>query len=260
MLDESALKYLVELGQIERFEVDGQTYVMQSNGNLHRIKIPLPDQLTLHTLTGLVDYIKSMIDDLGRNDSPVFADGEGADGKEINVSFNTGTPVLIQVMSPTRVALMSPLMKDQRFTFAICEAMTPSIEYERFIDLEQFNIMLQSRFVQTEDRDIILKLIGTIKEESTQETMDDGVTQVVTAKTGIARYGNVEVPNPVNLRPCRTFHEIEQPESMFVFRMQSGPRAALFEADGGAWKSRTMGYIKNYLVEQLEGYNVKVLA
>lgn len=49
--------------------------------------------------------------------------------------------------------------------------------------------------------------------------------------------------------------------SKFVFRMQDGPRAALFEADGGEWRLATMLRIKKYLQEQLQGHeNVKILA
>jgi len=62
---------------------------------------------------------------------------------------------------------------------------------------------------------------------------------------------DVLVPNPVVLAPFRTFPEVIQPESKFIFRMQSGPQAALFEADGGAWRNEAMGRIKTYLEEQL---------
>ena len=35
---------------------------------------------------------------------------------------------------------------------------------------------------------------------------------------------DVIVPNPVKLRPYRTFAEIEQPESSYVFRIKDGDR------------------------------------
>ena len=51
---------------------------------------------------------------------------------------------------------------------------------------------------------------------------------------------DVKVPNPVTLRPFRTFIEVEQPESKFIFRMREGGRCAIFEADGahGSWRRR----------------------
>ncbi len=57
--------------------------------------------------------------------------------------------------------------------------------------------------------------------------------------------------------------EVEQPESKFVFRMRKGvdgPEAALFEADGGAWKIEAMKRIKEYLEGQLQGTDVKIIA
>ena len=57
------------------------------------------------------------------------------------------------------------------------------------------------------------------------------------------------MPNPVRLRPYRTFAEIEQPESEYVFRIMDdgqGPSFKLVEADGGLWKSAAMMKIKEY--------------
>jgi hypothetical protein len=127
-----------------------------------------------------------------------------------------------------------------------------SFTFERWYEAEEFNIKLQSVFVQNEDRDIMLKVVGNIKEEDVRTVGDNGVSQSVTAKVGVATVGQVEVPNPVALMPFRTFVEVEQPESNFIFRMQNGPRCALFEADGGAWKVQAMKNIKDYLLAALE--------
>lgn len=82
-------------------------------------------------------------------------------------------------------------------------------------------------------------------------TGDDGISQQVTIKTGVATVGNAIVPNPVTLKPYRTFVEVEQPESKFIFRMKDGPTAALFEADGGVWRNKAMHEIKKYIYENL---------
>lgn len=76
-------------------------------------------------------------------------------------------------------------------------------------------------------------------------------------------YIGVVVPNPVTLAPYRTFVEVKQPESKFVFRMrksEEGPQAALFEADGGAWKIEAMQRVKEFLEDKLVGTGVKVIA
>lgn len=61
------------------------------------------------------------------------------------------------------------------------------------------------------------------------------------------------VPNPVTLIPYRTFLEVQQPASDFIFRMKSscGVQCAIFEADGGTWKNEAMNNIKEYLKNEL---------
>ena len=67
------------------------------------------------------------------------------------------------------------------------------------------------------------------------------------------------MPNPVTLCPFRTFVEVKQPESRFVFRMRQsegrGVECAVFEADGGAWKNAAMSNVKEYLKKELEGFS-----
>jgi len=82
------------------------------------------------------------------------------------------------------------------------------------------------------------------------------VSQAMTVKTGICEVKEAILPNPVTLQPFRTFPEIEQPESKFIFRARKGERTpsfALFEADGMAWESTAMLTIKEYLQEAVEG-------
>lgn len=64
------------------------------------------------------------------------------------------------------------------------------------------------------------------------------------------------VPNPVTLRPYRTFLEAEQPSSAFVFRISDRngePSFKLIEAEGGLWKNVAMQNIKKYLEQRLKG-------
>ena len=61
------------------------------------------------------------------------------------------------------------------------------------------------------------------------------------------------MPNPVRLKPFRTFLEINQPESDFIFRMREGRgvECAIYEADGGAWQIEAMQRIKVYIQNAL---------
>ena len=230
----SALQYIIGLGKPEIIEVNGQQY---STKGLEHITLPAPAHLEISTLTGLVDYIKSDID------------------------LNSSDSLLVQVCSPTSVKVLSRLMGDAtRILFISCNALTPNISLNRFVDQENFIIMLQSCFEQTENTATIFKVVGNIKEENIIQSGDDGISQEVTAKVGIAKVANITVPNPVILAPYRTFEEVDQPESKFILRMKDGPQIALFEADGGAWRHHAMLNIKNYLTEKLKDCNVEIIA
>jgi len=237
MREQEALQYLVQLGEESEpiIELKQGTY---SRVNLNRVTEPRAKSLSISTLTGFVDYIKSNIDSIN-------------------------TKLLIHVAAPNQVRLYGPLNVDrEREGYLVAEADLPNnVRYENFLDTEQFNIMLQSSFVDKGDREVLLKYTGLIKDEAVKTTGDDGISQQVTIKTGVASVGQAVVPNPVILAPYRTFPEIEQPESKFIFRMKDGPRAAIYEADGGAWRNKAILSIKEYLQEQLkEIENIEIIA
>lgn len=237
MEQREALEYLVNLGEKKEpiIELDQGTF---SRVSLNRVTEPVASKLTVSTLTGLVDYIKTNVDKL--------------EGK-----------LLIQVKSPEEVTLYSPLNADrEREKYVSAEAILPNnVVYDRFLDTERFNIMLQSAFVDDEDKSKLLKYTALITDDTVKNFGDDGISQKVTVKTGVASVSDAVVPNPVTLAPYRTFPEVEQPESKFIFRMKEGPSAALFEADGGAWRNKAILNIKAYLEKELEhNHNVEIIA
>jgi len=203
---------------------------------------PVPDILTVNTLTGLVDYIKSGID-------------------------NT-VGACIHIESPGLVRLISPLFGDNLQRKYWIQATTDKtlnngFTFGRFIPIPDFIIQIQAYFAETEDIKKLLALVSNIKAEQGQEYSDNGVAQSVVAKrsTGSSMVTTVSVPNPVSLRPYRTFLEVEQPESSFVFRLSSGgegnpPQCGLWEASGGAWKLDAIQKIKAWLIHQSLGYAI----
>lgn len=73
----------------------------------------------------------------------------------------------------------------------------------------------------------------------------------MTVRDGVASLAHAKTPNPVTLRPYRTFNEVEQPASQFVFRVNKSANLALFEADGGKWKLDAVKNISDYLKTEL---------
>jgi hypothetical protein len=231
-----AIQYIVGLGNNEIRYENGQTY---STNKLYLIEDPLAEKINVRSLSGLVEYLTS--------------------------HFDSDDKLMVHIESPTEVVAFSDLNGDKkREVFIKSSAMIPSFQFDRFYDSEEFNIKLQSAFVKNEDRDIMLKVVGNIKEENVRQIGDDGVSQAVQAKVGVATVATVQVPNPVVLAPYRTFVEVAQPNSEFIFRMQNGPRCALFEADGGAWKLTAMRHIKEYLEvslnEEIQAGKIVIIA
>jgi len=226
-----ALQYVVGLSRPSIDEIDGEKY---SDKELFRIcHNPKAAAVELSTLRSLVDYIRSETDAMDEK-------------------------MIIQVVSPTTVKLYSQLDLDRRREVLVeVRAELPAIPFGRFIGHEAFIIGIQSKFIPNADSDLLLKFAGTVEGGTIADYGDDGVSQKATVKTGLASKSDAVVPSPVTLKPYRTFTEVEQPESQFVFRMKEdkhdGVQCALFEADGGAWKLAAMENVKEYLERELEG-------
>lgn len=225
-----AIDRIIELNRPEVIEIDNRKY---SPSGLNRILDPIPEMLKIHTLTGLVDYYKKFID---KDDEK--------------------TPIAIHVVSHNQVDIIGSLkgafLVRPCFLTAINEK--PSYQFGNRDPLETFIVRIQSMFVQDETTALILKLVSNLKQEDSINNADDGVSQEVTIKTGIAKVEDVTLPNPVTLKPYRTFLEVEQPESKFVFRMDKVHglvHCSLYEADGGGWELDAIETIKAWLSDNI---------
>lgn len=218
------MQYFKEHNRPETVEANGHIY---STRSLERLDKESPvKQIKVRSLTGLLDYIKS--------------------------NFDTDRKFMIHVEGPDQVYLYDALNPDgDRRCYVLAQALLPSIKYNSYMDMERFIIQTQANFIQNEHTDNLLRFVGSVSEENSKETKDNGVTQSVVAKTGVATVEEVNVPNPILLRPFRTFVEVAQPESSFILRLRNGPAAALYEADGGAWELNAMHNIEEYLAESL---------
>lgn len=87
--------------------------------------------------------------------------------------------------------------------------------------------------------------------ENSVSTNDNGVTQTVEARQGVALNAMVEIKPRVMLRPFRTFLEVEQPESEFLLRVDPDEGIGFFEADGGIWKLEAKKNIADYFLKNM---------
>ena len=227
-------------------EIDGHKYVF-FQGRYERVRTIERDEenqpavFKAFSLQGLVDFIKADVDGL-------FKDPERRH--------------IVRVTDVDKVEVLTPVtgFYKKRYLVAECNALVPPIPFNTFKDAEDFQIMVQTRFEDTENRALVLKLSGSLRNEQTMQTADDGVSQRVTINKGVATAADVTVKNPVSLIPLRTFYEVKQPASPFVLRFNEDSEAALFEGDGGAWKLKAVKNIKEWLEAELKGCNVEIIA
>lgn len=240
-LTRDVIEKIEELTKPTTKEINGFTYCdkeMSPCPEPHRSKIEFI------SLTGMRDYILEDPDFIGQDMAQ------------------------LHVAGPDLVYLYEAAAEKYFFDRPVLAAARPMAErfaFGHWFDQETFIIRLQSQFVPTSERTQLLQIIGTMSTEEARTSQDNGVTQQVSARRGVVLAERVDLPNPVNLRPFRTFPEVEQPASAFVLRVRSGREGhdlALFEADGGAWKLEAMRNVADWLRNELKGkeHNIPVLA
>lgn len=107
-------------------------------------------------------------------------------------------------------------------------------------------IAIRSQFIQTPNTANLLQLLKKVSNIESVETSDDGITQSVVAKQGAMLASDVKISPIIRLAPFRTFIEVEQPDSDFLFRISDRNVFALYEADGGAWKIKAKKNIRAF--------------
>ena len=168
-------------------------------------------------------------------------------------------PLFIEIVDPKNVRVFSALDEDlDRDIWYSTEADVPGFK-NGYRSYEEFVIELRSRFVENEGSRYLLELLSKmdINERSTSE--DNGITQQVTVRQGIALKDTETVRPIVPLRPYRTFFEVDQPESEFLVRVDKDGMIGLFEADGGMWRQQAKQNIftwmdSNFCKETAEGW------
>ena len=238
-----AIDRILQLADPAIKDINGSTYTSRQ---MYRVDTDLrADPIGCKTLTGLVDYIKANKD-----------------------NFDGWRGYILHVTSEITVELISELDNDRRRErIMVAKADTPKLPIGRFMGSEEFTIGVQANIIPSEDTDraAVLRFAGTVEDGTITNYSDDGVTQKATVKKGISFREEKKVPSPCNLRPIRTFVEVDQPRSCFIFRMRSGsngPECALYEADGGAWTHIAMDNIKAFLQDNLKaaGVDMPVIA
>jgi len=196
--------------------------------------LPEPVALSASTLTAVVDYVAA---GLARE------------------------PVIVRVCSPTRVVVEAPDVGEQRqqFIYLQSEPNLPLIGLGQMMPMLNFHIQLMTCFAPSPARDALRDFCGPLQAGQLVQLNDNGVMQEMVTSKGVTRQAPAEAVQPFwSLAPYRTFAEIEQPESLFLLRLEGKkdgdglvPMVALHEADGGAWRARAVCAIGDWLRGEL---------
>lgn len=250
-LDQSAVnavaRLATEASEIKVLELeDGRILAGSGNGQLTKVYDPdsagWPDPLGVRSLTSVVDYLAENPDELAIDD------------------------VVVLVRDPDQVRVVSKVVgvpRDRKrwlYLAASADLADWATLTQAWMSLEEAQIQLRTRCQQTKELDRLIKLLGNITAQALEVSTDDGFTQEVSTKSGVS-LANEElekVPNPIELRPIRTFPEVDQPTSPFLvrLRLREGARAkeavevAFKETDGGAWRQAARDRIKDWLEVQ----------
>ncbi len=179
--------------------------------------------------------------------------------------FPKDTDMIIHIVNPKRVRLITALDAERtRECLFEVNAEVNEFRFGHWYDQEAFMIELQANFQSSEDLELVQKMAGNVERKNDHQKMagnverkndqsyaDDGISQVAVMTVGAAAKADVKVPNPVTLVPYRTFQEVGQPASAFVFRVgdKGEPTFMLQEAQNGLWRNEAVANIKAYLAQ-----------
>lgn len=183
------------------------------------------------------------------------------------------TQVLVHVTSPTTVELSArdSDVYSRRRVWAVAEYPNACklFPFGAFLDPEQFIIWAQVCFQRVKierdngemakDLDYVLKTASKISAGKERINEDDGISQTVQVKAGVTLRTEETLKPIVNLAPYRTFAEIDQVVSKFIFRAQgneNGAKLALIEADGGRWRLDATAAIVKWLSSELPDLDI----
>lgn len=231
-----AIEKIREMAQnedrIQTVIIDRKVYARNASGDLVYIadeetRTLIPEIITASSLEGFTEWVKEEI----RNDETKRLFVEVSDYSTVTCREEKGW---------TREGIAFPL-------YRVC--VNNNTFRDGFRGIEETMIELRSKYQYTDDIDYLLRLLGSITLEDKVKSDDNGLTQQVTVRKGIALTANETIKPIVKLKPYRTFYEVEQPESEFLVRVDIDGHIGFFEADGGMWKMTARRIIKDYLVD-----------
>lgn len=235
-------------------EIGGHSYHVTKTGAvlIPEFQPELPTPLQIHTLDGIKQLFETHFE--------AIKDEVDPEGLFVHVVAYNEVHVL---------DLKSDKFGRRRVLIKSTPIQVDGFAFNKYLTHEDFTISLLSKFQQPakpEDDHLqyLLKISETVTGEAVVASENTGAGQMVSLRQGaLVSAAKTELKQRVKLSPFRTFREIDQPRSEFIFRVNQPkpgeiPTLALIEADGGKWKLDAIQTIAEKLRADLQ--NVKVIS
>lgn len=247
MNNAESIDRIIDIARPTTAQIDERNYEFHGSDGITLLKPPIPSEIGVTTLQGFVDLVQGGLE-----------------------ALSNAAEVICHVVDPTTVKLIAKKADryGQRQVFAVA-ALPKGVELFRFgtwMDPEPFTIGIQAGFQRSlvesadgaviGDTEYVIRVASHLTADLSTLSQDDGISQNVTVKQGIATKANEQLKSRVMLSPYRTFPEVNQPLSTFVFRVRALDgetiHCALFEADGGRWRTAAAEEIAKWLGPKLD--------
>ena len=229
------VQHIQETAKPQIVEIGGVTYIVNQDGNIKEVfpRAVLPDTLPLNSLDALVKLVKTEF---------------------VRQILGDKTVLYITVPDHLTVRCFGHPDYDQRAVrpvyYEANATDVPGWDERVQLPFEEMQIALRTRFQETADTPYIQKLLTEISTGAKITFNDNGVATTVVTKKGIDLQNNETIRPIITLRPYRTFQEIDQPESVFLIRINERG-ISFIEADGGMWKLKARQTVKAFLEDKL---------
>lgn len=227
-----AIEKIVSLANPIVTEVGGVSYIIDKEGGYSEIRpdLDMVETIRLSSLDAMVKFV--IREAVSLTDSILFL----IVPDHLTVECFT---------SPDKEA-----RNNRTYLYKATATDVPGWEANMKLGFEEAQIALRTRFQPTKDTEYAQKLLSDITTGCKVTYNDNGVATTVVTQQGVALQGKTAIRPILNLRPYRTFQEVEQPASDFLIRV-SDRYISFIEADGGMWKLSARETVKAYLEERL---------
>jgi len=207
----------------------GERNYIAYNGNMMEVK-PHFITLEVQTLEGILGYTQAEL---------------------------TPTLDFINIMSPTHIVGYGTVGKSQyRAQLLTAKAKTKEFPYGRQLSMEDFILNVQVCFAECDDKAELLSAVSRVVQNSQVVQEDDGITQTLEIKSGIALKENKRISPVRNLEAYRSFPGFASPAAPFLFRAhkdEKGVKFSLTDMAGDNWIGATMEALRSELNGILDG-------